>query len=39
MKISTHLSDTELGLKKKKWKLLSQARLCNPIDYTVHGIL
>ena len=25
--------------KKKKWKLLSHVRLCNPMDYTVHGIL
>ena len=22
-----------------KWKLLSRVRLCDPMDYTVHGIL
>ena len=25
--------------KKWKWKLLSHVRLCDPTDYTVHGIL
>ena len=24
---------------KWKWKLLSRIQLCNPMDYTVHGIL
>ena len=24
---------------KWKWKLLSHVRLCDPMDYTVHGIL
>ena len=23
----------------KKWKSLNQVRLCDPMDYTVHGIL
>ena len=26
-------------LKWKKWKSLSNVWLCNPMDYTVHGIL
>ena len=23
----------------EKWKSLSRVRLCNPVDYTLHGIL
>ena len=28
-----------MDIVKVKWKLLSHVWLCNPMDYTVHGIL
>ena len=36
-----HWSKTtqDIGEKERKWKSLSHVQLCNPMDYTVYGIL
>ena len=32
-------ANTKMAKNKLKWKSLSPVRLCDPMDYTVHGIL